>query len=148
MTLCDRVDQELKNSLKARETLKVSALRMLKAACSNAAIQKGKDRLEDPEFLGVVAKLIKQREESVEAFRKGGRTDLADKEGREAEILRSYLPPALSLEELKAIVQAAIQEAGAQGPQAMGAVMKVVMPKVAGRADGKAVSQAVKEALG
>ncbi len=147
MMLCDQVDQELRSALKARETLKVSTLRMLKAAASNAAIQKGKDRLEDPELLEVVVKLIKQREESVEAFRKGGRTDLADKESQEAEILRSYLPPALGAEELKAIVQAAVQEAGAQGPQAMGVVMKIVMPKVAGRADGKTVSQAVKEAL-
>lgn len=146
--LSDQVDQDLKAALKAREALKVSVLRMLKAAASNAAIQKAKDHLEEPDLLQVVAKLIKQREESVEAFRKGGRTDLADKEAKEAEILRGYLPPALGAEELKGIVQAAIQEAGAGGPQAFGAVMKIVIPKVVGRADGKTVSQAVKEALG
>lgn len=146
--LSDQVDQDLKVALKAKEALKVSVLRMLKAAASNAAIQKGKDHLEDPDLLAVVAKLIKQRGESVEAFQKGGRTDLADQEAKEAEILRGYLPQALAAEELKAIVQAAIQEAGAQGPQAFGAVMKIVIPKVTGRADGKMVSQVVKEALG
>ena len=148
MTLTQRVDEDLKLAMKAREELKVSCLRMLKAAAGNLAIQKGKQALEDGELLEVTAKLIKQREESVEAFTKGGRAELAEKEAKEAQILKAYLPPALSEAELKSLIQAAIKEVSASGPQAMGAVMKAVMPKIAGRADGSQVSQWVREALG
>ena len=148
MSLIERVDQDLKNALKARESLKVSVLRMAKAASMNAAIQKGKPALEDAELHELIGKLIKQREESVEAFQKGGRADLAQKEAQEIQILKGYLPPALSEEELRQIIQAAVQESGAGGPAAMGAVMKAVMPKVAGRAGGGRVSQMVKEILG
>ena len=147
MTLTQRVDEDLKSAMKAQEALKVSTLRMLKAAVSNVAIQKGKQSLEDGEVVEVIAKLIKQREESVAAFRQGNRPELAEKEGKEAEFLKAYLPAALSDAELRAIVQKAVQETGAAGPQGMGAVMKAVMPKVAGRADGAKVSALVKEAL-
>ena len=147
MALLQRVDEELKSAMKARDQLKVDALRMLKAAAGNAAIAKGKESLEDPELLEIVAKLIKQRDESVEAYTKGNRPELADKERKEAEILKAYLPAQLSDAELKGIVEAAVKEAGAGGPQAMGAVMKVVLPKVAGRAAGGKVSQLVREAL-
>ena len=147
MTLSERIDEDLKKAMKAREELKVSTLRMLKAAISNTAIQKGKQVLEDSDILEVIPKLIKQREESVEAFTRGNRPELAEKERKEAAILKAYQPAQLSEGELKAIIQAAIQETGAGGSQAMGAVMKAVMPKVAGRADGKTISQLVKEAL-
>ena len=148
MALSHQIDEDLKVAMKARDGLKVSALRMLKAAAANQAIQKGKPALEDGEIQEVIGKLIKQREESVEAFTKGGRPEMAEKEAKEAAILKAYLPPAMSEAELKSLIQAAIREAGASGPQAMGAVMKAVMPKVAGRADGKIINQLVREFLG
>ena len=148
MSLIQKFDEDLKSALKARETLKVSVLRMTKAAAMQAAIQKGKPALEDSEIHEVIVKLIKQREESVEAFKKGGRAELAQKEAQEIDILKGYLPPALSEEELKQIVLSAVKELGAGGPAAMGSVMKAVMPKVAGRADGSKISQMVKEILG
>lgn len=148
MGLTQKIDEELKAAMKARDELKLSTLRLLKTAVSNTAIQKGTASLEDNEVLEVISKLLKQREESITAFTKGGRMELADKERKEAEILKGYLPPALSDEELKTIVQTAIQETGASGPQSMGAVMKKVMPQITGRADGAKISQLVKEALG
>ena len=148
MNLLQRVDEDLKIAMKARDELKVSCLRLLKAAASNAAIQKAKASLEEAEVLDVIAKLIKQRGESVEAYTKGNRPELAEKERKEAAILKDYLPAAMPDEELKGIIQAAIKETGASGPQGMGAVMKAVLPKVAGRADGGKVSQIVREALG
>ena len=148
MALMQRVDEDLKTAMKGRDELKVSALRMLKAAASNAAIQKGKDSLEDAEAIDVIAKLIKQRDESVEAYTKGNRPELAEKEKKEAAILKAYLPAQMPEAELKVIIQTALKETGASGPQGMGAVMKAVLPKVAGRADGGKVSQLVREALG
>ncbi len=148
MTLAHRVDEDLKSAMKAREELRVSTLRLLKAAASNAAIQKGKPALEDAEMVEVIGKLVKQRDESIAAYTKGNRPELAQKEETEAKILKSYLPAQLSEAELKEIVQAAVREAGASGPQAMGAVMKAVMPRVAGRADGKRVNEIVRATLG
>ena len=148
MPLLAKVEEDLKGAMKGRDELKVSCLRLLKAATSNAAIQKGKASLEDAEVMDVIAKLIKQRDESVEAYTKGNRPELAEKEKKEAAILKAYLPAAMPDEELKAIIQAAVKETGASGPQGMGAVMKAVLPKVAGRADGGKVSQFVRETLG
>ncbi len=147
MTLAEKINNELKASMKARDELRTSVLRMLKAASSNAAIQKGKDLLEDGEMLEVVQKLMKQRQESVDAYTKAGRNDLADKEKKEAQILQAYLPPAMPEEELRAIIQEAIKELGASGPSAVGQIMKVVLPKVKGRADGKQVNQLVAQLL-
>ncbi len=147
MTLTDRINEELKSAMKAGDPAKVSTLRMLKAAVSNAAIQKGKSNLEDGEILEVIQKSLKQHQESVDAFTKGGRPELAEKEAHEAKILKEYLPPAMDEGELKALIQATIQELGASGPSALGAVMKAVLPKVKGRADGKQVSQLVAQLL-
>ena len=148
MSLAQRVDEDLKTAMKAREELRVSTIRMLKAAASNAAIQKGKPALDDADMVDVIAKLVKQREESLAAYVKGNRPELAKKEETEAGILKSYMPAQLSDEELKSIVQQAVKETGASGPQGMGAVMKAVMPKVAGLADGKRVNEIVKQSLG
>jgi len=141
MVLSQQIDEDLKGAMKGRDELKVSALRMLKAAASNAAIQKGKPALEDGEMLEVIGKLIKQRQESVEAFTQGNRPELAEREAQEAKILKEYLPPSMEEGELKALIQATIKELGANGPSALGTVMKAVLPKVRGRADGKQVSQ-------
>lgn len=146
--LTEKIDGDIKTAMKARETLKLSALRMLKAAISTTAIQKGKSDLEDNEVMEVIAKLIKQREESIAAFTKGNRPEMAEKESQEALILKSYLPPAMDEKELRSLIEAAIRELGASGPSAMGPVMKAVQPKVAGRADGKRVSEMVRRLLG
>ena len=147
MTLSEQIDADLKTAMKAGDSQKVSTLRMLKAASSNQAIQKGKSSLEDGEIHEVIQKTIKQHQESIEAFTKGNRPELAAKEEQEAKILKAYLPPAMGEAELKGIIQATIQELGASGPAALGQVMKAVLPKVKGRADGKQVSQLVGQLL-
>lgn len=148
MNLSERIEQDLKSALKTGQSEKVSTLRMLKAALSNLALQKNKASLEDGEVQEVAAKLLKQHAESVAAFEKGGRRDLAEKEAREAEILKGYLPEPLSEEALRALIRSAIQELKVSGPQALGQVMKALSPKVQGRAEGKRVNELVREALG
>ena len=146
MSLIERLDGDLKSALKAQDQMKLSTLRMLKAEIGNVAIQKGK-ALEDGDVLEVIQKLMKQRQESVDAFTKGNRMDLAEKEAKEKEFLKSYLPAAMGEAELKGIIEATIQELGASGPSALGSVMKAVLPKVKGRADGKLVNQLVAQLL-
>ena len=134
--------------MKAKDAMRLSALRMLKAAVMNKGVEKRRD-LEDAEVLQVVASLVKQRRDSIEQFSKAGRTDLVDKETGEIAILEHYLPPAVSAEEIDAAVAAAIAETGASSAKDMGKVMKAVMPKLAGKnADGKAVNDAVRRKLG
>ena len=145
--LSERIDAELKTAMKARDPEKVSTLRMLKAAISNLAIQKGKSVLEDPEVIEVIQKLMKQHQESIEAFTKGNRADLVAREANEMQILRAYLPPAMEEAELKALILATIQELKASGPGALGQVMKAVLSKVKGRADGRQVNQLVSQLL-
>lgn len=147
MTLSERIGEDLKAAMKAGDGPKVSVLRMLKAAAANAAIQKGKSALEEAEILEVIQKSLKQHQESVDAFTRGGRADLAQKEAHEARILREYLPPQMGEEELRALIQAAIRELGVSGPSGMGPVMKMIQPKVRGRADGKTVSRLVAQLL-
>ena len=147
MTLLEQIDADLKTAMKARDAEKVSVLRMLKAAVSNQAIGQGKSSLEDGGIHEVIRKTIKQHQESIEAFTKGGRPELAAKEEHEAAILKAYLPPAMDEAELKALIQATIKELGVSGPSALGQVMKAVLPKVKSRADGKQVSQLVGQLL-
>lgn len=150
MTFQARIDQDLKAAMLARETLKLSVLRMLKAALMNSAIEKhgAGGALEEADALAIVRKEVKKRQDSVEGFEKGGRQEMADNERAEIEILKAYLPQALSPEELAKIVQEAIAEAGATTRQQMGAVMKIVNAKAAGRADGRALSTEVQKQLG
>ena len=148
MNLNQQIAADMTAAMKAREAVRLSALRMLKAAVMNKGVEKGRD-LEDAEVLQVVASLVKQRRDSVEQFSKAGRTDLADKETAEIAILEHYLPPAISADEIEAAVAAAIAETGASSAKDMGKVMKAVMPKLAGKnADGKAVNDAVRRKLG
>ncbi len=149
MTLLEKIDGDLRSAMKAGDASKVSTLRMLKASVGSVAIQKGKPMLEDADIMEIIRKTLKQHQESVDAFTKGGRADLAQKETHEAQILKGYLPPSLSEQELKAVIQATIQELGVsgRGPSAMGQVMKAVLPKLQGRADGKQVSQMVGQLL-
>ncbi len=149
MTFQERIDNDLKEAMKARQAERLGVLRMLKTALKNLAIEKGGMNfvLADPDALAVVRKELKKRQDSIESFTKGNRPELAAKEKSEAEILECYLPQALSADELKQIVAAAIAEAGATSKAQMGAVMKIAVERAAGRADGKALSAAVNAAL-
>jgi len=148
MGIVERMEKDLVAAMKAREALKLSVLRMMKAALKNKQIELGKP-VEDGEAIAVLRTLIKQRHESVEQFRKGGRDDLADKEEAEIKIVEAYLPAKVDENEIEATIIAAIAETGAQGPKDIGKVMKAVMTKFAGRnVDGKVVSEKVRAKLG
>ena len=148
MPIVERVEKDLVAALRAQEALKLSVLRMMKAALMNKKVELGK-AVDDTEALAVLRTLAKQRRESIEAFRKGGRDDLADKEEAEIKIVEAYLPAAASDEEIDAAVVAAIAETGASTVKDMGKAMKAAMAKVAGKnADGKRVSEKVRAKLG
>ena len=148
MGLNDQVGADIAAAMKARDSSRLSALRMLKAAIMNKGVEKGRN-LDDAEVLQVVASLVKQRRDSIEQFAKAGRTDLVEKETGELNVLQAYLPPSATPEEIDAAVAEAIAETGATSPKDMGKVMKAVMPKLAGKnADGKAVNEAVRRTLG
>jgi uncharacterized protein YqeY len=146
-TLKERIDSELKESMRAKNELSTSVLRMLKSAIRYKEVEPGGKPLDDPGVLQVVASLIKQRRDSVEHFRAGNRPELAEKEEKEIVILQGYLPKQLSAAELSAEVKSAIAAAGAKAPKDMGAVMKILVPKVQGQAEGKAISDEVKAQL-
>ncbi len=140
-----RIDQDLKEAMKAREAERLGVLRMLKTALKNASIEQGgaEARLEDAAAAAVVRKELKKRQDAVEGFEKGNRPELAAKERAEAEILQAYLPQPLSAPELEALVAAVIAEVGATSKAQMGQVMKAATERAAGRADGRALSTAV-----
>jgi len=147
MTLNDRLTQDIAEAMKAREQVRLSALRMAKAALMNAVVAKGRD-LEENEGQQVLAGLIKQRRDSIEQFRSAGRTDLVDRETAEIAVLERYAPPAASADDLERAVSAAIVETGASSQKDLGRVMKAVMSALAGRTvDGKAVNELVRKKL-
>lgn len=147
MAFIDKISQDLTAAMRAKDQLRLDTLRMTKAALMNREVEK-KRALDDAESQQVVVGMIKQRRDSVEQFRSGGRPELADKEQAEITILEAYLPPPLDAAELESIVADAIAEAGATSPKDMGRVMKGVMARLAGRAaDGKIVSELVKKKL-
>lgn len=150
MTTQERIDSDLKDAMRAKEAGKLSVLRMLKSAMKYAAIEKSgaEGVLDDAEAAQVIRKQVKQRQDSIESFEKGGRPELAAKEKEELAILSAYLPQAMSGEELAQAVREAIAEVGATSRAQMGAVMKVLQAKLAGRADGKTLSQEVQRQLG
>ena len=146
--LKDRLQQDLTTSMKARDELRTATLRMVLTAIGNEEVAgKAARELSTDEELKVVAREAKKRREAAEAFRTGGALERAERELAEEQVLADYLPQQLSDEELSALVAQAVAEAGASGPQAMGAVMKAVGPKVAGRAEGGRVAAAVRAAL-
>ncbi len=148
MTIVEQVEKDLVAAMKAREALRLSVLRMAKTALKNKQVELSKP-LSDDEALAVLRTLVKQRRDSVEQFRKGGREDLATKEEAEIEILKGYLPAEASDEEVSGAVAAAIEETGAAGPQDLGKVMKAAMSRLAGKnVDGKRVNQMVRAKLG
>src|SRR5438477_10275166 len=149
MTLQERVDSDLKEAMRAKEATKLGVLRMLKSALKYAAIEKsGADaELNDAEAVQVIRKQAKQRQDSIDSFEKGGRAELAAKEKEELSILNTYLPQAMSADELSKIVSETIKEVGATSKAQMGAVMKAAQAKAAGRADGRTLSQEVQKQL-
>jgi uncharacterized protein YqeY len=149
MTLQERVDSDLKDAMRAKEATKLGVLRMLKSALKYAAIEKSDADadLSETEAVQVIRKQVKQRQDSIESFEKGGRSELAAKEKEELSILNSYLPQAMSEAELSQMVRETIAELGATSKAQMGVVMKAVQAKAAGRADGRTLSQEVQKQL-
>ena len=145
--LTDQIAADLKQSMLARDVGRTSTLRMLKSAVEYFKIEKKQESLTDADVTAVIKKQIKQRQDSIEGFEKGGRVDLADKEKAELAILKVYLPEELSQAQLEEIVKATIAELGATTKTDMGKVMKAVQAKAAGRADNRLVSQLVSAQL-
>jgi hypothetical protein len=146
VTLKDRITEDMKAAMRAKDAPRLSAIRMLQAAIKQKEVD---ERIvaDDGAVLGIVEKLIKQRKDSIEQFGKAGRTDLVDKETAELHLLSGYLPQQMSDAELAAAVDAAIAESGAEGAQGMGKVMAVLKPRIAGRADMGKASALVKQRL-
>ncbi len=146
MPLKEQLDAELKSAMRAKDEVKLSVVRMLKSAIKYREIEL-MTPLDDAGVLGVISTEIKRRRDSVEQYQAGNRADLAAKEEAEIKVLQGWLPAQLSTDELKALVEAAVQKSGAQGPKDMGAVMKLLVPETQGKADGKVVSELVKARL-
>jgi uncharacterized protein len=149
MTFQERLDSDLKEAMRAKDATTLGVLRMLKSALKYTAIEKSgaEAELSDAEAAQVIRKQAKQRQDSIESFEKGGRDELAAKEKKELSILNAYLPQAMSADELSKVVGETIAEIGATSKAQMGAVMKALQAKVAGRADGKTLSQEVTRQL-
>jgi uncharacterized protein len=149
MKLQERVDSDLKDAMRAKEATKLGVLRMLKSALKYAAIEKsGADTdLSEAEAIQVIRKQVKQRQDSIESFEKGGRAELAAKEKEELSVLNAYLPQAMSADEVSQIVRETIAAVGATSKAQMGLVMKAAQAKADGRVDGKTLSQEVQKQL-
>jgi len=146
MALREKLDEDLKSAMRAKDSLRMNTVRALKSAVKYREIELMKP-LDDAGILGVMATEITRRRDSVEQYRAGNRADLADKEEAEIKILQEFLPQQLTPAEVEAKVIEVIARVGAQGPKDMGAVMKALLPDVQGRADGKVVSELVKQRL-
>jgi uncharacterized protein len=146
MTLKERITEDMKAAMRAKETDRLSTIRMLLAACKQKEVDE-RIELDDAAVIAIVDKLIKQRKDSIAAFQQAGRTDLVDKESAEVAVLTAYLPQRLSADEINAEIAAIVAELGAAGPGDMGKVMGAAKAKLAGKADMGQVSAAVKQAL-
>jgi uncharacterized protein YqeY len=147
ISLKKKLNDDLRRALKERDQCRSSVIRLLLSAIHNAEIAR-RDSLEDSDILGVIAKEVKQRKESIEAFKKGNRQDLVAQEEAERAILETYLPQQMSRDEIVAIASKVINEVSAQGPRDMGRVMGKLMPQLKGKADGKIVNEVVTELFG
>jgi uncharacterized protein len=147
MSLEKQIDKDYIQAMKDRNQQKSSALSYLRAMIKQVKVDERLETLDDVGVTAVLKKQIKQRQDSIEQFEKGGRIDLAAKEKAEVELMKGYLPAEMSADEVRGIIVEAIKETGAQSMKDMGNVMKAVRDKVAGRADGKLVSELVKEKL-
>lgn len=146
MTLKERITEDMKAAMRARDSERLGAIRMLTAAIKQKEVDERLD-LDDVGVVAIVDKLLKQRKDSIEAFQKAGRQDLADREQAEAAVLQAYLPARLSADEIAAEVKTIVAETGAKGPADMGKVMGAAKQRLAGKADMGQVSAAVKAAL-
>jgi len=146
-TLKERLDADLKDSMRSKTELRTTVIRAIKSAIKYKEVEPGASALDDAGVLTVIAGLIKKGRDSVEQFKAGNRPEMAEKEEAEIAVLQSYLPQQLTPDELAAAVQAAIAEVGAQSSKDMGMVMKNLTPKIQGKAEGKAISEAVKAQL-
>lgn len=146
MTLQDRIETAMRDSMRTRDERRTQTLRMAMSAAHNREIELGRS-LADEDYLDILGKQVKQRRESIEAFRAGGREAMAANEEAEAGILAEFLPEPLSADELDGLVRAAIAETGASSPADLGRVMGKVVPQTKGRADGKAISDLVRRLL-
>jgi len=145
-SLKERITEDMKNAMRAKQSDRLGAIRLLLAAIKQKEVDE-RVVVDDAAVLGIIEKLIKQRNDSIEQFEKAGRTELAAKERNELQLLRGYLPQEMSDAEVSAAIDAAIAESGATGPQAMGKVMALLKPRLAGRADLGKVSALVKQRL-
>ena len=146
-TLKDRIAEDLKDAMRAKDELKLSTLRMMKSQIKYKEVEPGAKELDDAGVIGVLTTLIKQRRESIEQFRAGKREDLAEKEEKEIAVIQLYMPQQLSAAELAAEVAKAVTESGAKSAKDMGLVMKIATPRLKGKAEGKAISDEVKAQL-
>jgi uncharacterized protein YqeY len=146
MSLEERLVEEMKQTMKSNDKLRLSTIRMIRSALKNKEIELRK-KLEDEDIAKVIQVMVRKGEESVEQFQIGGRMDLVEKEKREIEILKSFLPQPLRQEEILEIIDQSIQETQASSLKDIGKVMKSVIPKIGGKADGKLINQLVKERL-
>ncbi|MBD3867982.1 MAG: GatB/YqeY domain-containing protein [Acidobacteria bacterium] len=152
MSVKDKILDQIKTAMKARDQLRLDTLRMVKAKIQEKEVElrgkKGRDHvLEEEDIQQVLTTSAKQRRDSIESFRAGGREELAAKEEKELAIIQEFLPQQLSDEELQRLVKEAVEETGAKSPKDMGMVMKAVMPKVKGQADGKRINAVVRVLL-
>lgn len=147
MSLRQDIHKDIAVAMKAGDKERLSTVRMLMSAIKYKEVDAHRE-LTDEETIAVISTLVKQRQDSIEQFTKGNRLDLVEKETKEVEVLRGYLPPQLTEAEVRDIIKKAVAETGATGQKDMGKLMKVVMPQVKGKADGKMVNDIVKEALG
>ena len=146
MSLKDRITEDMKAAMRAKDTERLGTIRLLTAAMKQKEVDE-RVELDDAAVVGIVDKLIKQRKDSIDAFTKAGRQDLADKEAAEVAVLQAYLPARLSADEVAGEVRAIVAELGAKGPGDMGKVMGAAKQRLAGKADMGQVSAAVKAAL-
>ncbi|WP_070120626.1 GatB/YqeY domain-containing protein [Bacillus marinisedimentorum] len=147
MTLVNRLNEDMKQAMKAKDKEKLTVIRMLKSSLQNEAIKLGKSELSEEEELTVLGRELKQRKDSLREFEKAGRNDLVEKTNQEIEIVELYTPEQLSDEELEEIVKETIAETGASSKADMGKVMSAIMPKVKGKADGAVVNRMVQQNL-
>jgi uncharacterized protein YqeY len=147
MSLKEKLTEDMKNALKERDRTRLSTIRLLVDTIKKKEIEQGRKELDDGGIIKVIGTMIRKGEEAVEQFKQGGRQDLVDQESRQLEILKSYLPEQLSKEEIQSLIAEAIEEAGAADMRDLGKVMKILMPKVSGKADGKTVNEMVRERL-
>jgi uncharacterized protein YqeY len=147
MSLKEKLVTEMRKALKEGNKTRLSTIRLIQDAVKKKEIDQGRQELDDDGVIKVISTMVRKGEDAVEQFKKGGREDLVDEENRQLDVLRSFLPQPLSVDEIQSLIDEAVQEAKAVDLRDLGKVMKVLMPKISGRADGKTVNEMVRERL-